>query len=439
MARTTHENKIYITYNDKKEVYTVTVSYWEKGERKLKRAGKASTKAKAERLGKETLKSITEGKKANVKTIKGLLESYQTWLESIPINSRGFKASTKRTYVTNINALINHTPEKVLSTRWDKVDKDIMRAWMRALLTAKAKGKPLAQNRKAKLFSTITNKEKGFLFWMEQQGYFDGKHEDDYFIFTKIFEDSAPAKVTGTHSDRWLTLEEWEEIQAVCVEEMEEKWLLLFTILFFSGLRISELRAITFSDFDFQTNLIRVNKAVTLRVLSDDEEKYFSTEKLHQPKTGEGVRYIPMAEEIRDALQTSSVFDKIKSHSSALMFPGTGKGGMLSDSAVTKRLETLLQRAGIKKVITPHDLRRSYAHYLCDNLKVSYETAKHMMGHADTKLLEEVYATRKKFETGLQTLEVFEEAEKEHLLKRTEEKTDNPFIRTNEIPDRWKK
>ena len=153
MPRVTHEDKIYISYDDKKEYYSVMIAYWEKGERIRKRAGKASSKAKAERLGKEALKAVKEGKKADVKTIKGLLESYQTWLESIPINARGFKASTKRTYVTNVNALMSHTPEKVLSTRWDKVDKDIMRAWMRALLTAKAKGKPLAQNRKAKLFS----------------------------------------------------------------------------------------------------------------------------------------------------------------------------------------------------------------------------------------------------------------------------------------------
>ena len=97
MPRTTHESKIYVTYDDKKEDYSVTVSYWENGKRKLKRAGKASTKTKAEKLGKETLKALTEGKKADVKTIKGLLESYQTWLESTPINARGYKASTKRT------------------------------------------------------------------------------------------------------------------------------------------------------------------------------------------------------------------------------------------------------------------------------------------------------------------------------------------------------
>ncbi|MBR4455075.1 MAG: hypothetical protein IKS32_02490, partial [Solobacterium sp.] len=119
MPRTSHENKIYISYDGKKEDFSVTVSYWENGKRKLKRAGKAATKAKAEKLGKETLKEIKEGKKQDNKTIKGLLLQYKTWLETMPINARGYKASTKRTYVTNIDALINHTPEKVLNTLWN--------------------------------------------------------------------------------------------------------------------------------------------------------------------------------------------------------------------------------------------------------------------------------------------------------------------------------
>ena len=333
----------------------------------------------------------------------------------------------------------------MLSTRWDKVDKDAMKTWMRALLSAKRNGKSLAQNRIAKLFGAITNKERGFFLWLEREGYYDGKHEDDYYIFTKIFTDAAPAKVTGTHSDRWLTLDEWEEILAACINTMEEKWYILFMILFYSGMRISELRAITYSDFDLSTGLIRVNKAITLRVLKEDQEKYFSSGKLHAPKTAEGVRYIPMAEDIREVLLNSSVFEKVRDHSTELMFPGSarGKSGMLSDSAITNKLATLLKRAGIDKTITPHDLRRSYAHYLCDDLKVSYETAKHMMGHHDTKLLEEVYATRRKFETGLKSQEVFDKAEQEflrtHTLVPDPAEEDLYFVKSTELPDRWKK
>ena len=67
-----------------------------------------------------------------------------------------------------------------------------------------------------------------------------------------------------------------------------------------------------------------------------------------------------------------------------------------------------------------------------------------MMGHHDTKLLEEVYAKHKKFETGLKSLEVFDKAEKAFLEKNEinpipEEESVLYDVRSTELPERWKK
>jgi hypothetical protein len=119
-----------------------------------------------------------------------------------------------------------------------------------------------------------------------------------------------------------------------------------FSILFWTGMRVGELLALTCKDFDFEKNIVHITKTCT---------------RLHQqdiigpPKTPKSIRdvTIPMflAVEIQTYIQSHHALDPAAQLFQITLF------------ALTHEMKRVCFRAGVKK-IRIHDLRHSHASYL---------------------------------------------------------------------------
>ena len=71
-------------------------------------------------------------------------------------------------------------------------------------------------------------------------------------------------------------------------------------ILLETGMRVSERIGLTFDDIDFDTRRIRVNHQLQRTRLKDTGHSEYYIE---QTKTENGVRYIPMSDNVYDSLK----------------------------------------------------------------------------------------------------------------------------------------
>jgi len=141
-----------------------------------------------------------------------------------------------------------------------------------------------------------------------------------------------------------------------------------FSIIFtaiFTGMRISELLAITWDDVDFEANTIRVNKQLYKGKFTD-------------LKTDAANRKIFMSPALKQVLLTHK--EKCPKGDLNLVFP-TEDGGPKQRNRIGKRgLASAVKNAGIKKNIRVHDLRHTFATLLISQ-KETLKFIQQQMGH----------------------------------------------------------
>lgn len=139
----------------------------------------------------------------------------------------------------------------------------------------------------------------------------------------------------------------------------------LFFTAIFTGMRSGELRALLWSDIDWNSSTIRVRRSV-----------WRGAEQL--PKSRASVRTVGMSNRLRQVLDAHRV--TVPSGGDHLVFPNT-TGGFIDDNNLRKRVfEPALSRAGLRK-IRIHDLRHTFASLLInqgENLKYVQQ----QLGHA---------------------------------------------------------
>ena len=122
----------------------------------------------------------------------------------------------------------------------------------------------------------------------------------------------------------------------------------IFTILFFSGLRIGELLALTKNDLDFDEKAININKTY---------QRLNGKDLITEPKTPKSNRTVNLPDFAFDCLeQYVSRLYAVKN--SDRIFP-------LYKNQVLRKLEIVAKETGVKK-IRVHDLRHSHASLLID-------------------------------------------------------------------------
>lgn len=146
----------------------------------------------------------------------------------------------------------------------------------------------------------------------------------------------------------------WEEIMAIITSIENLKHKTIITFLYASGLRISELMNLRISDVDIPRMLIRVEQS-----------------------KGKKDRYVSLsANMVRLLDKYYKKYEPVH-----YVFNGPNAGTPYSDSSVRQILKEACKNAGIKKHVSPHTMRHSYATHLIEN-GVNLRYVQEMLGHS---------------------------------------------------------
>ena len=167
-----------------------------------------------------------------------------------------------------------------------------------------------------------------------------------------------------------------EEIQRFLIQAKAEGMYELFLLELTTGMRRGELLALQWSDLDFKTGRLRINKQV-----------YSVNGKLeiNEPKTKAAVRTVILPPAMVELLAEyrAQIF-------SEWMFPSRIKPEQPVDPGyIRKRLQVILERAGCKRVRF-HDLRHTFATMSLEN-GMDVKTLSAIIGHVSSATTLNIY------------------------------------------------
>lgn len=166
------------------------------------------------------------------------------------------------------------------------------------------------------------------------------------------------------------TKEEYD--QFIATIDPDDRYYVLFEILFWSGMRVGEALALTADDLKLEKNQISISKTY-YRANGEDI--------ITSPKTEQSVRVVDIPEFLKDEIQT--YLDRLyKYPKDARLFPVIAE-------AVQHKMKRHIETAGVKK-IRVHDLRHSHVAFLI-NQGVEPLMIKQRVGHKDIKITLNTY------------------------------------------------
>ncbi|MBU5342330.1 site-specific integrase [Caldifermentibacillus hisashii] len=166
------------------------------------------------------------------------------------------------------------------------------------------------------------------------------------------------------------------------------QYLVLFTLIARTGLRIGEALALTWDDIDFENKLLSVNKTLSYPLNTNPI--------ITSPKTKASIRTIKLDDQTIKMLKKQ----KINRNEMYLMYrdyrqPDTNiifhqhEGRWLRTNVVREYFKEVCKRAGLP-VLSPHALRHSHAvHLLESGATIKYVAER--LGHASIKITADTY------------------------------------------------
>jgi integrase len=186
------------------------------------------------------------------------------------------------------------------------------------------------------------------------------------------------------------------------------QWKNMIVILLGTGLRISEFCGLIWDDCDFENNVIHVRRNLIYRVQDNGRAEFHVT----TPKTGAGVRDIPMLSAVKEAFidekekQEELGFNQtVVDGVSGFIFQ-TKDGNVTSQHNVTRALkritskyneeETMLAKKEKREPFyvrdfTAHNLRHTFCTRFCEN-ESNIKVIQEIMGHSDIATTMDIYA-----------------------------------------------
>ena len=159
-----------------------------------------------------------------------------------------------------------------------------------------------------------------------------------------------------------------------------EIYYLLFTAMYFTGLRIGEALALNWNDF--QGTFLSITK--TLCKEKDEDGNYI----INPPKTWSSIRDVPLHNDLINMI--NNYYKKINTSENFsndwFIFGGVKP---LSHTTVTRRFNKYIKKSGVKK-IRLHDLRHSHA-TLLNAYHVPLTAISQRLGHSDVSITLSVY------------------------------------------------
>jgi integrase/recombinase XerD len=188
----------------------------------------------------------------------------------------------------------------------------------------------------------------------------------NYLEIQKFINDNPMDKVESPKIERhlpdFLTQDEIKNLFAVFnhANDLEFRDLTMFEILYSAGLRISEACNLKVSELDMENMLINV-----------------------QGKGGRE-RLVPFGEIAAEYLNEylGKIRDRIMGDRNSEYVFISKKGGSINRKSAWRLLKRYIDRAGIKKNITPHTLRHSFATHLLQN-NADLRSVQELLGHID--------------------------------------------------------
>ncbi len=178
------------------------------------------------------------------------------------------------------------------------------------------------------------------------------------FLLRSTTKHDVAAGIPRAKSQRQLVaILSGSEVERLLAATASPKYRAIFMTAYGSGLRVSEVRHLCFTDIQSKRGLIHVRHG----------------------KRGE--RYAPLGQRVLQALRA---YYRACRPSGPELFPGhRGRrpGTVLSRNAIGVVLRRVARRAGIDKPVTPHTFRHSFATHLLDT-GVDIRTVQVLLGHA---------------------------------------------------------
>ncbi|WP_051586414.1 site-specific integrase [Selenomonas sp. AE3005] len=160
-----------------------------------------------------------------------------------------------------------------------------------------------------------------------------------------------------------------EEFSKVIAQVDKPELKLAYLLLFYSGMRIGELLALSPADFDFTAGTINISKSVMM-----------STGKVTTPKTPYSVRVVSMP---------PALMKEVQDYINHFMEPPE-RIFTYSQKVYRDYLKRYAIKAGVPPIHV-HDLRHSHASYLIHN-NVPVTTISRRLGHANASVTLSVYS-----------------------------------------------
>ncbi len=169
---------------------------------------------------------------------------------------------------------------------------------------------------------------------------------------------------------RFLTLEELEAVlRAMPDDEFGRVERALVLTAAMTGMRRGELLGLRWRDVDWAAHKIRV-----VRTFVGGRED--------TPKSERSRRDVPLADRVAAELQRLWEITPYQADEDPVFAHPRGTGLPLDGSAVSKRFQLALQRAGVRR-IRFHDLRHTFGTMMARDPRVSMRTLQGWLGHAD--------------------------------------------------------
>ncbi|MHC3597664.1 tyrosine-type recombinase/integrase [Streptococcus suis] len=184
---------------------------------------------------------------------------------------------------------------------------------------------------------------------------------------------------------QFWTVEEFQQFLTL-FEPEEYNIKLLFTVLFFTGLRLGEALALTWQDIDFSSNTIHITKSIYV----NKGISHIST-----TKTKAGTRRIIINKKLSQELQHWQQQQKYllwQFTSDSLTLQVFQSNPLtITKNAVEKQYKKILERDETLKKIRIHDFRHSHASLLI-NQGEDYLVVKERLGHASITTTIDTYS-----------------------------------------------
>ena len=298
-----------------------------------------------------------------------------------------FEDYSKRHKPTAINTVENFFRLHILPFFGDveisKINSYMIREWQNEMLEKKNEnGKPFSENSKANIYAAL----KSLFNWAAKYQELNENPCKNLGAFGSKKNRSEMKIWSVDDFNKFINLLEIKN------KEKDGKYtdsIIIFKILFWTGLRIGEVLALTFDDINLKEKFIDVNKTIS----HINKKDYITT-----PKTLGSVRKVILPENlILDLKLYFSKFEKQKISKSERIFN-------LKKSQLRYILEKYSIQADVEK-IRLHDFRHSHASYLLfiqaditaiskrlghDNLQTTINTYSHLYKDANKQLMKKL-------------------------------------------------